>query len=60
MAIDSNLLEILADPFDGEPLTFIDSKEILYNPKARRTWSIKDGIPVLLPQKEFFTEGDGI
>ena len=42
------LLEILVDPTDKGPLYFFAEKEILYNPRARVVYEIRDNIPVLL------------
>ena len=47
MALDPQLLEILACPEDKGPLLLAGS-ETLYNPRLRRAYRIDDGIPVLL------------
>lgn len=49
MAIsDSSLLEFLACPEDKGPLWYFESEDSLYNPRLKRRYSIRDGIPVLL------------
>ena len=48
MALDSRLVEILADPEDKGPLLYFDGEGVLYNPRAKRRYAIKDDIPVLL------------
>lgn len=47
MAIDPDLLSILACPQDKGPLLLVDD-EVLYNPRLRRAYPIENGIPVLL------------
>jgi uncharacterized protein YbaR (Trm112 family) len=48
MAIDAALLEILACPDDKGPLYYVEDEELLYNPRLRRAYEIRDGIPVML------------
>jgi uncharacterized protein YbaR (Trm112 family) len=48
MALDPLLLEILACPEDKGPLLYFADEESLYNPRLRRRYSIKDGIPDML------------
>jgi uncharacterized protein YbaR (Trm112 family) len=48
MALDPLLLEILACPEDKGPLLYFESEEALYNPRLKRRYAIKDGIPVML------------
>lgn len=48
MKFDEELLRILACPQDREPLLFIESEDIFYNPRLRFSYPIRDGIPVLL------------
>lgn len=47
-ALDPRLLEILACPQDKGPLLYFPSENLLYNPRLRRTYPIRDGIPVML------------
>ena len=48
MTLDSALLAILACPEDKRPLYYIESESVLYNPRLKRTYEIRDGIPVML------------
>ena len=48
MALDPALLEILACPEDKGPLYYLESESTLYNPRLRRRYDVRDGIPVML------------
>jgi uncharacterized protein YbaR (Trm112 family) len=48
MALDSQLLDILACPEDKGPLLYFESEDALYNPRLRRKYAIKDDIPIML------------
>ena len=48
MALDPQLLEILACPDDKGPLLYFVDEDSLYNPRLRRRYSIRDDIPVML------------
>jgi uncharacterized protein YbaR (Trm112 family) len=48
MSLDPALLRILACPEDKGPLYYIESEQLLYNPRLRRAYSIRDDIPVML------------
>lgn len=48
MSIDRALLDILACPEDKGPLWYIESENVLYNPRLKRAYSVVDGIPVML------------
>jgi uncharacterized protein YbaR (Trm112 family) len=48
MALDPRLLEILADPEDHGPLLYFASEQVLYNPRSKRRYAVKDDIPVML------------
>jgi uncharacterized protein YbaR (Trm112 family) len=48
MALDPQLLEILACPEDKGPLLYFDDEDTLYNPRLRRRYRVRDGIPVML------------
>jgi uncharacterized protein YbaR (Trm112 family) len=51
MSLDSALLAILACPKDKGPLYYIESESLLYNPRLKRTYEIRDGIPVMLAEE---------
>jgi uncharacterized protein YbaR (Trm112 family) len=48
VALDPQLLEILACPEDKGPLLYFADEDALYNPRLRRRYRIEDGIPVML------------
>jgi uncharacterized protein YbaR (Trm112 family) len=48
MPLDPQLLEILACPEDKGPLHYFEDEDALYNPRLRRRYEVKDGIPVML------------
>ena len=48
MALDPQLLAILADPQDKGPLYYIEDENCLYNPRLKHCYCIKDDIPVML------------
>jgi uncharacterized protein YbaR (Trm112 family) len=48
VALDAFLLELLEDPADHGPLRYVDSRNVLYNPRARQAYEVRDDIPVLL------------
>jgi uncharacterized protein YbaR (Trm112 family) len=48
MALDSQLLEILACPEDKGPLLYFEDEAILYNPRLQRSYEVRDGIPDML------------
>ena len=52
MALSPQLLSILACPEDQGPLYLVDVDErddvVLYNPRLRRTYQVRDDIPIML------------
>jgi len=48
MALDPQLLEILACPEDKGPLLYFEDEQVLYNPRLKRVYEIRDDIPVML------------
>ncbi len=48
MALDAFLLELLEDPADHGPLRYVAARDVLYNPRARRAYEVRDDIAVLL------------
>lgn len=48
MSLDPQLLEILACPQDRGPLLYFADEDALYNPRLRRRYSVRDGIPIML------------
>jgi uncharacterized protein YbaR (Trm112 family) len=48
MALDQQLLDILACPEDKGPLLYFADEECLYNPRLMRKYAIRDDIPIML------------
>ena len=48
MTLDPKLLEILACPEDKGALLWFEGEDALYNPRLRRRYAVRDGIPVML------------
>jgi len=48
MAMDKELLEILACPEDKGPLLYFPDEDTLYNPRLHRRYVIRDDIPIML------------
>jgi uncharacterized protein YbaR (Trm112 family) len=48
MALDPQLLEILACPEDKGPLLYFADESALYNPRLKRRYEVRDDIPVML------------
>jgi uncharacterized protein YbaR (Trm112 family) len=48
MALDPQLLALLACPEDKGPLYYFADEETLYNPRLHRRYRIVEGIPVML------------
>ena len=48
MALDAQLLEILACPEDKGPLLYFRDEDSLYNPRLKRRYAIRDDIPIML------------
>ncbi|MFT7597996.1 MAG: hypothetical protein ACI8TP_000916 [Acidimicrobiales bacterium] len=48
MALDQQLLDILACPEDKGPLYYLEDEAALFNPRLARRYRIDDGIPVML------------
>jgi len=51
MSLDPRLLAVLACPIDKGPLYYLGDDEGLYNPRLRRRYVIREGIPVMLPDE---------
>ena len=48
MALDPQLLDILACPEDKGPLLYFESEGALYNPRLKRRYTVRDDIPIML------------
>ena len=51
MALDPRLLAVLACPVDKGPLYYVGDEGGLYNPRLRRRYVVREGIPVMLPDE---------
>lgn len=49
--LDPRLLEILACPQDKGPLLYFADEQKLYNPRLKRVYEVRDGIPVMLVEE---------
>lgn len=48
MALDPQLVEILACPEDKGPLLYFEDEQALYNPRLKRRYAVRDDIPIML------------
>ena len=48
MTLDPLLQEVLVCPEDRGSLWYFEDEQVLYNPRLRRKYLIRDGIPVML------------
>ncbi len=48
MNLDPLLLNLLACPIDKQALLYLAEDDVLYNPRLRRLYRVRDGIPVML------------
>jgi uncharacterized protein len=48
VALDPQLLEILACPDDKGPLLYFETEGALYNPRLKRRYTVRDDIPIML------------
>ena len=51
MALDQFLVSVLQDPTDHDVLYYVESAQILYNPRRKVAYAINGAIPVLLPDE---------
>jgi len=48
MALDPELLEILACPESKKPLVYLEADSVLYCPDSKLKYRVEDDIPILL------------
>jgi uncharacterized protein YbaR (Trm112 family) len=48
MPLDPLLIEVLACPVDKGPLLWFEDEDVLYNPRLKKSYVVRDGIPILL------------
>lgn len=51
MGLDPRLLAVLVCPVDKGKLYDLGDDRGLYNPRLRRRYAVRDGIPVMLPDE---------
>lgn len=51
MALPETLLKILVCPVDKGCLLYFADEDLLYNPRLRRGYRIKDGVPEMLAER---------
>ena len=51
MSLDAALLSILACPEAKGPLWYLESEQVLFNPRLARTYAVREGIPVMLVEE---------
>ncbi len=56
MSLDPRLLAVLACPVDKGPLYYLGDDQGLYNPRLRRRYVVREGIPVMLPDEAVTVE----
>jgi uncharacterized protein len=49
--LDPLLIEVLACPIDKRPLLWFEDEDLLYNPRLRKAYAVRDGIPVMLVEE---------
>ncbi len=51
MPLDQLLIEVLACPIDKGPLLWFEDEDLLYNPRLKKGYEVRDDIPVLLVEE---------
>jgi uncharacterized protein YbaR (Trm112 family) len=51
VALDSFLLALLEDPVDHGELLYVPNDNVLYNPRLRVVYQVRESIAVLLPDE---------
>ena len=60
MALDQLLLDILACPEDKGPLYYFEDEQVLLNPRLKRTYEIRDDIPIMLIDEATSVDDDEV
>lgn len=58
MALDAQLLEILACPEDKGPLLYFEAESFLFNPRLSRRYRIENDIPIMLIDEAEAVDGE--
>lgn len=56
--LSKELLKILVCPQDHLTLAYVPSEKVLYNPRLKKSYAIKDTIPVLLVEESSPVDDD--
>jgi uncharacterized protein YbaR (Trm112 family) len=48
VGLDPLLIEVLACPEDKGPLLWFADEDRLYNPRLKKSYQVRDGVPVML------------
>ncbi len=56
MALDPQLLDLLACPEGKGPLLYFRNGSLLYNPRSHRRYEIRDDIPILLVEESVIVD----
>ena len=51
MALDQFLISVLRDPIDHDVLYYVESAQVLYNPRKKLAYAVNGAISVLLPEE---------
>jgi len=51
MALDAQLMHVLACPIDKGELHLLEDEDALYNPRLHRRYTIRDGIAIMLVEE---------
>ena len=51
MPLDQLLIDVLACPIDKGPLLWFEDEDLLYNPRLKKAYEVRDDIPVMLEEE---------
>jgi|GEM_PF-323375 len=49
--VDEALLRLLVCPVDHDSLLYVKESNVLYNPRLKRSYPVREGIPVMLEEE---------
>jgi len=49
--LDQLLIDVLACPIDKGPLMWFEEEQLLYNPRLKKAYEVREGIPILLVEE---------
>lgn len=56
MALHPELIDILICPDDHGSLWYVESEEVLFNPRTNRRYRVRDGVPDMLVEESEIVE----